>query len=149
MISKVQKFVLATALVGGLAAYANGCAIIGSVDFGLTFRPPQSVRAVDCRTALVNSVRFQFFDMALDGLLRTEVTRPCEVSATGQGTRFKVSIDLGPYNIRTQGLNGQLVICYESNNLVTIQGGKSDAFDFVVEAHPTGAMGGCQYPTIM
>lgn len=144
MIRKVQKFVLATALVGGLAAYANGCAIIGSIDFGLSFRPPNSVRAVDCATALVTTVRFQFFDQALDGLLRTEVQRPCVVNE-----RFKVSIDLGPYNIRTQGLNGQAVICYESNQFYTVMGGKSEQFNFTVEAHPTGAQGGCQYPTIM
>ena len=144
MIRNVHKIVLATALVGGLAAYANGCAIIGSIDFGLAFQPPGAVRAVDCATANVTTVRFQFFDQALDNLLRTEVQRPCVANE-----RYKVSIDLGPYNIRTQGLNGQLVICYETNNPYTVMGGKSEQFNFTVQAHPAGAMGGCMYPVIM
>ena len=63
--------------VTGLAAYANGCAIIGTIDFDVKFRPTGAPRAVDCNTAAVTNVRFQFFDQALDNLLRTEVTRPC------------------------------------------------------------------------
>ncbi len=92
----------------------------------------------------MTTVRFQFFDQALDGLLRTEIQRPCV-----PGERFRVNIDLGPYNIRTQGLNGQAVICYESNEFYTVSRAGTMQLNVSVEAHPSGAQGGCQYPTIM
>lgn len=147
MFSKVRKVLFAGAVVAGLAAYANGCAVIGTVDFDITFKPPQatnpSLKAVDCRTANVNTVRFEFLDQALDGMLRTRVDRPCV-----PGERYRVSIDLGPYNIRLQGMNGGLVICYETNQLYTVVAGKTEVLTFSADAHPAGVTGGCQYPTI-
>ena len=143
MVSKLKKVVLAAALVTGIAVSANGCAIIGTIDFDVKFQPTGAPRSVDCSTAQVINVRFQFFDQALDNLLRTEVTRPCVPNE-----RYRVSIDLGPYNIRLQGLNGQLVICYETNQLYTVQGGKTEILSFIAQQHPAGAQGGCAYPQI-
>lgn len=144
MVRKLKKVVLATALVTGIAAYANGCAIIGTVDFDVKFRPTGAPAAVDCSTAQVPNVGFKFFDQALDNLLRTEVTRPCVPNE-----RYRVSIDLGPYNIRVQGLNGQLVVCYETNQLYTAQTDRTETLTFIAEQHPAGAQGGCVYPQIV
>ena len=143
MFSKVRKIVFAGAVVASLAAYANGCAIIGTVDFGISFRPQQSVRATDCTTAQVATVKFMFFDQALGNSLRVEVPRPCVV-----GERYKVSIDLGPYQIRVQGLNGVQAVCYESSIDLRIEGGKTEVLNLEAQQHPAGMAGGCVYPTI-
>jgi hypothetical protein len=143
MVRKAQKLILAGLVVTGLAAYVNGCAIIGTIDFNVKFRPAGAPCAVDCSVAAVTNVRFQFFDQALDNLLRTEVTRPCVANE-----RYRVSIDLGPYNIRVQGLNGALTICYETNQLYTVQGGKTEVLTFESQQHAAGATGGCTYPMI-
>jgi hypothetical protein len=143
MFSKVRKVVFAGAVVAGLAVYANGCAIIGTIDFGILFRPQQSVRAVDCTTAQVANVKFMFFDQALGNTLRTEVSRPCVPNE-----RYRVSIDLGPYQVRVQGLNGTQVICYESSIDLRVEGGKTDTYNLEAQQHPTGMQGGCVYPTI-
>jgi hypothetical protein len=115
------------------------CAVIGTADMEIRFRPPGFATPVVCEMADVASVRYQFFDEALDNLLRTEVTRPCV-----PGERYRVSIDLGPYNIRVQGLNAQQTVCYETTIMHTIEGGQTDAVEII--ATPTHAPG-CVYPT--
>jgi hypothetical protein len=145
MVRKAQKVILAGMVVAGLAAYVNGCAIIGTLDFNVKFRPAGAPCAVDCSVAAVPNVRFQFFDQALDNLLRTEATRPCVPNE-----RYRVSIDLGPYNIRVQGINGQLTVCYETNQLYTVQGGKTEVLTLEAQQHPAATMGAapCSIPMI-
>ena len=126
------------------AANEDGGIPQASIDFDVKFRPTGAPVAVDCSTAQIPNVRFGFFDQALDNLLRTEVTRPCVANA-----RYRVSIDPGPYNIRVQGLNGQLVVCYETNQLYTAQTDRTETLTFIAEQHPAGAQGGCVYPQIV
>lgn len=141
MLKRVKRTLLAGLVLSGIAASYSGCAIIGTVDFDIGFKVTGGTRTLTCQEANVISVRFQFFDQALDNLLRTEVARPCVV-----GERYRVSIDLGPYNIKIQGLNGQQTICYESNVLHTVVGGKTEQLSLISEQHSTGAAGGCTYP---
>jgi hypothetical protein len=141
MVKKTSKVLLASALVAGLSATVYGCGIIGSIDFDIKFQVP-NLGTGNCQWAMVPNVRFQFLDQALDGLLRTEVTRPCV-----PGERYKVSIDIGPYNIRVQGINASLAICYEVNQLYQVQSGKTDILTLTAVQLPSGAAAGCAYPT--
>ena len=139
---RMHKALAAAALVAGTVA-VNSCGIIGTVDFEVLFRPTGAPCAATCDAAGVSSIKFTFFDQALDNLVRTEVQRQCV-----PGERYKVSIDLGPYNIRTQGLNGALTVCYETNQLIQVQGGKTDQFTIRADQHAMGAAGGCTYPQV-
>jgi hypothetical protein len=143
MVKAIHRALFATGLVAALAVTVHGCAIIGTIDFGITFRPTGAPRAIDCQQAAVATVKFEFFDQALDGLLRTSVARPCVPNE-----RYRVSIDLGPYAIRVQGLNGVQTICYETTTQVTVQGGKTEVLNLEAQQHPNGAAGGCVYPTV-
>lgn len=125
------------------ATAADGGGQTGALDFSVLFRPTGAPRAVDCGTAGVANLRFQFFDQALDNLLRTEVVRPCVPNE-----RYRVNVDAGPYNIRVQGLNGQLASCYETNALYTVTRGVIENLNFEVQQHPLGASAGCVYPQV-
>jgi hypothetical protein len=143
MVKRASKVLLATALVAGLTATIYGCGIIGTIDFDVKFQVPAlGAGAGSCQWAMVPNVKFQFLDQALDGMLRTEVTRPCV-----PGERYKVSIDIGPYNIRVQGISATLSICYEVNQLYQVQGGKTDVLTLTAVALASGPAAGCAYPT--
>jgi hypothetical protein len=143
MVTRIRRALLATALVAGAAAAIHGCAILGTIDFNVTFRPTGAPRSVTCDIAAVTNVRFRFLDQALGDLLRTEVVRPCVPTE-----RYRVTIDLGPYNIQVQGLNPQLTICYETNLLYRVEGGKTETLTIEAGQHPNGATAGCTYPTV-
>jgi hypothetical protein len=139
MTTKMSKALLGVAALAGLGATAYGCAIIGTVDFSIKFRTPAGV-VINCAQASLTNVKFQFFDQALNDLLRTEVVRVCQPSSAEE--RYRVSIDLGPYLVKVQGLDQRQSICYASDVSIRVEGGRTDTYDLVAVA--TG--GDCQYP---
>lgn len=140
--NRMKKAVFAATLVSGIGAVAVGCGLLGTIDFSISFRPPNSPRAVGCVEAMVASTQVIVFDRDLNAE-RVNVENPCT-----SGDRVRVTLELGNYLVTIRGMNGQRTICYESVIPVRIDPGTSKQYSFEAQAHPTGAQGGCQYPTI-
>ena len=119
-------------------------ATTGTFDFDVQFRTTGNPTPRSCDIALVDNVDIKFYDPALGGLLRTNLRRPCVPNE-----RYRVSIDTGTYEILVQGINGQLTVCYETRELHTLQGARTEVFTVTADQHPTGAQGGCTYPPIV
>jgi hypothetical protein len=142
MTSKMKKALIGTAMLAGVGATAYGCAVIGTVQFTISFVNPNSGQALNCLQAQLANVQFQFFDQALSNLLRTQVVQPCTPQTAMN--QYSVSIDLGPYLVRVQGLNANQTICYSADIQITVQGGKTDTYDLRAVAPMN--RGDCVYP---
>ncbi len=121
----------------------DGSELVGTLDIDIKFKPTDSDNALDCSQANVTTVRLQFFDQALDNLLRHEITRPCVANE-----RYLRDLYFGPYNIKVQGLNGQQTICYETNHFYNVEAGITAQVTLVSAQHPNGAVRGCVYPSV-
>lgn len=120
------------------------CDVTAPVDIGVTMRPTGAPRSVDCSTAFAPTVKFQVFDRALDDLLRTEVTSPCDASQ-----RYQFKLEVGAYKLRVLGLNEQMAVCYATDYELNLRGGPVAKFDVVADQYPQGADNGCEYPDVL
>jgi hypothetical protein len=111
------------------------------VDLDVRFLPNGAANTLDCTATSVTTIKLQFFDEALQGLLRAEVARPCETNQ-----HFPFSIAIGPYLLRIQGLNAQQSSCYQADFPLSLPGGQSVRFTAIVKPAPGGVDAGCTYP---